>query len=147
MEKYSQAGCGLAFIAILIKNPYSDEKERHRSFSIRLIGEQAVQLARYSYRLLDSLAMENESELERVKRLALSKISQLLRDAATLFNQVHVTSAEVSQLKEIYQIYFNKYALFLPESLNVTLWTLGYALPYHAELLHKEFKIGYGIIS
>ena len=146
-QKYSQAGCGLPFIANLIKDHYSDEKERHKSLSIRLIGEQAVQLARYSYRLLDSLAMENESEQERVKRLALCKISQLLRDAATLFNKVHVTSAEVSQLKEICQIYFNIYALFLPESLNITVWTLGYALPYHADLLYKEFKIGYGIIS
>ena len=102
----------------MIKDHYSDEKERHKSLSIRLIGEQAVQLARYSYRLLDSLAMEDESEQERVKHLALCKISQLLRDAATLFNKVHVTSAEVSQLKEICQIYFNMYALFLPELLN-----------------------------
>ena len=131
----------------MIKDHYSDEKERHTSLSIRLIGEQAVQLARYSYWLLDSLAIENESEQERVKRLALCKISRLLRDAATLFNKVHVTSAEVSQLKEICQIYFNIYALFLPESLNITVWTLGYALPYHVELLYKEFKIGFGIIS
>ena len=32
-------------------------------------------------------------------------------------------------------------------SINVTTWTVGYAIPYHADLLFKQYKVGYGIVS
>ena len=108
----------------------------HKTLSIRLIGEQAIQLARYSYRLVDSLKSEAESEQEELKRLALSKICQLLRDATALFNKVNVTESEV-----------NIFTLFVPEGVNITVWTVGYAIPYHADLLYSQYKVGYGIIS
>ena len=31
--------------------------------------------------------------------------------------------------------------------MNVTTWTVGYAIPYHANLLFKLYKVGYGILS
>lgn len=31
--------------------------------------------------------------------------------------------------------------------MNITVWTMAYALPYHASLLYDNYKIGYGIIS
>lgn len=31
--------------------------------------------------------------------------------------------------------------------MNVTTWTVGYAIPYHANLLFKLYKVGYGIVS
>ena len=131
-----QPGCGLAFVANLIKEHYNDESMHHKTLSIRLIGEQAIQLARYSYRLVDSLKSEAESEQEELKRLALSKICQLLRDATALFNKVNVTESEV-----------NIFTLFVPEGVNITVWTVGYAIPYHADLLYSQYKVGYGIIS
>ena len=29
----------------------------------------------------------------------------------------------------------------------MTVWTVGYAIPYHANLLYKQYKVGCGIIS
>ena len=99
------AGCGLPFIARLVKEHHNEDHGHGRKLTVRLIGEQAIQLARYSYRLLESLKTKDESKEEEIKRLALCKIAQLLRDAATLFNKVHVTAAEVLQLKEICQTF------------------------------------------
>lgn len=44
-------------------------------------------------------------------------------------------------------MYFNFIALFFPSSINVTTWTVGYVIPYHAELLFEKYKVGYGIVS
>ena len=38
-------------------------------------------------------------------------------------------------------------SLFFPENVNLTVWTIGYAVPYHAEQVWEKYKIGYGIIS
>lgn len=42
---------------------------------------------------------------------------------------------------------FNLMSLFFSSSVNVTTWTVGYAIPYHANLLFKNYKVGYGIVS
>ena len=44
-------------------------------------------------------------------------------------------------------MYFNLIALLFSSSINVTTWTVGYAIPYHAQLLFKKYKVGYGIVS
>ena len=74
-------------------------------------------------------------------------MAQYLRDAGTLFNKVDTNSAEINQLHETCTIYFNLLALFFPDDVNLTAWTVGYAIPYHAELLYNRYKLGYGIIS
>ena len=51
-------GCGLAFVASLIREHYKDKDKRSNNLSIRLIGEQAIALARYSYRLVDALVVQ-----------------------------------------------------------------------------------------
>jgi hypothetical protein len=38
-------------------------------------------------------------------------------------------------------------ACFFPNHLNVTTWTVAYAIPWHAFKLYDTFKVGYGIIS
>ena len=91
--------------------------------------------------------MEGESGAQKIKRLALGKVAHFLQDAGTLFNKVDTNSTEINQLHETSTIYFNLLALFFPDDVNLTAWTVGYAIPYHAELLYKKYKVGYGIIS
>ena len=50
-------------------------------------------------------------------------------------------------VKSTCEMYFNLFSLFFNESCNSTVWTLGYALPYHCQLIFNEYKIGYGILS
>ena len=92
-------GCGLAYLRTKLEEHYNDEAKRFNKLSTRLIGEQAIVLARYSYRLVDCLKTGNETEGEKLKRLALSKIVEYLRNAGGLFNKIYVNSpGEVDQL-------------------------------------------------
>ena len=141
-------GCGLAFLKTKIEEHHKDEAKRFNKLSIRLVGAQAIQLARHSYRLVDCLKTTNETEAEKLKRSALSKIVEYLRNAGGLFNKIFVnTPSEIDQLNEFCQLYFNLLAIFFPESINVTVWTVGYALPYHARKLYEDYGIGFGILS
>jgi len=140
-------GCGLSFVAKKVKEHYSDDSKRHNKLPLRLIGHQAILLAQYSYRLVDSLVAANESQGQYIRRQALTKIGEYLRDAGTLFNKLETNTSELDLLKELCTMYFNLNSLFFSHSLNVTVWTVGYALPYHAVLLYSKYKCGYGIIS
>ena len=141
-------GCGLSYLRSKLEEHHSDEGKRFNKLSIRLIGEQAIVLARHCYRLIDCLASDNETEGEKLKRLALSKIAEYLRNAGALFNKIHVQClGEIDQLDEFCQHYFNMLVLFFPESINVTVWTVAYAIPYHARKLYDKYGIGFGILS
>ena len=88
-----------------------------------------------------------ESEAQKLKRLALGKIAQYLRNTGTLFNKVVTNKQEVDQLQDYLTQYFNLLVLFFPASINVTVWTMGYAIPYHASALFENYRVGLGIIS
>ena len=140
-------GCGLPYLAKKVKEHFQDEKKRFNKLPVRLIGDQAITIARHSYRLVDSLKTSNETEGQRLRRLALSKAIEYLRNACGLFNKINTTSAEIDQLVEFCEYYFNQLSLFFPESITVTTWTVGYAIPYHAKELFHKYKVGLGIIS
>ena len=138
-------GCGLAFVAREVREHCSDQSKRSNNLSIRLIGRQAISLAKYSYRLIDCLETENETG----QRNFIGKLweKQPSRDAGALFNKIDTNQMEVSQLKDTLTSYFNLLSLFFPSSVNVTVWTVAYAIPYHAQLLYDEYKVGFGILS
>ena len=49
MRKASgKRGCGLGYLALRVRDHYSDESNRYNKLSVRLIGNQATALARYS---------------------------------------------------------------------------------------------------
>jgi hypothetical protein len=105
-------GCGLSFVARHVEEHYADTTHRSNNLSTRLIGRQAIALARYGYRILDVLEVENESPAELINRKALGKAMQFLRNAGTLFNKVEATAAEIGQLNRNLSDYFNVLALF-----------------------------------
>lgn len=140
-------GCGLAYLANKVEEHYSNEHKRHNRLPVRLIGAQAIALARFGYRLADCLQYEGETDGQRLCRIALSKSIQFLRNAGGLFNKIHISIAELSELEEFCELYFNLLVLFFPEFVNITVWTVGYAIPYHARKLYNEYRIGIGILS
>ena len=139
-------GCGLAPLAARISEHYNENK-RHNKLPVRLIGDQAITLAQYGFRLIDCLKTDDESAAEKLKRQALTKIAEYLRNAGGLFNKIFTNDTEIVQLQEYCELYFCLYALFFPSHVNVSVWTMGYAIPYHAQKLYQTFKIGYGITS
>ena len=104
-------GCQPAFLAQRIREHYNNKEKRSNNISTRLIGEQGISLARYSYRLIDALGMEDESGPQKIQRLALGKVAQCLRDAGTLFNKVDTNTAEINERRDTCTCYFNLLAL------------------------------------
>ena len=51
-------GCGLGYLASIVKEHFSDETNRYNKLPDRLIGNQAIALARYYYRLVGTLESE-----------------------------------------------------------------------------------------
>lgn len=108
----SELGCGLVYLASVVKEHYGDESQRHNKLPVRLIGDQAFALANFSYRLIDSLKISEESPAQKLKRLVLGKIAQFLRNAGALFNKIEISAVDLGQLKEFCTLYFNLYVLF-----------------------------------
>lgn len=137
----------MSFVASKIREHHNDKDHRANNLSTRLIGEQAIALAKYSYRLIDALEITDESSAQKMKRQALGKAAEHLRNAGTLFNKVDTNLREVEQINENLTTYFNLLSLFYSSSVNITVWTVAYAIPYHASLLFEKYNIGFGILS
>ena len=140
-------GVGLPFIAKQVKQHHDNAKICYNKLQVRLIGVQAIKLAQYYYRLVDCIACENKSEAQKLIRLSLSKIGQMLRDAGSLFNKINCNNSDLELLSETLSIYYNLHALFFPDRVTLTVWTMGCALRYHAVKLYNEYSVGYGIVS
>ena len=96
----------------MIKDHYNDEAQRHKKLPVRLIRDQAIALANFSLRLIDALKVLDESPAQKLERLALGKIAQLLRNAGALFNKTEVSPSYLGKLTEFCTLYFNLYAIF-----------------------------------
>lgn len=140
-------GCGLPYIAKELKEHFRSNKKFNK-IPIRIIRAQAIQLSRYSYRLLDVMMGKNENNPSlTITLLALAKICETLGKIGSLMNPVEIDNAMVMELTENCGLYFNLFSLFFKHACNSTVWTLGYVVPYHARLLYDRYKIGYGILS
>lgn len=98
-------GCGLGYLVTKMKEHYSFESTRHNKLPIRLIGEQAIALANYSYRLVDGLVVIHESQPQRLRRFALGKLVEYLRNVGVLINKIAVCPDYIVQLKERYSFF------------------------------------------
>ncbi|XP_047145027.1 uncharacterized protein LOC124818342 [Hydra vulgaris] len=147
-KESDELGCGLKFLAKNIRKHYENESKKLNKLETRLIGAQAIALAQYSFRLVDILQVANESSIEKLKRAALAKICESLRDAGVLINKFNFTSENYpAEVSKYCSTYFKLFSLFFPESCQSTVWTMGYVVPYHALEIYKKYHVGYGVLS
>lgn len=66
-QRLEKGGCGLGYLASHIREHYNDESKRHTKLPVRLIGNQAIALDRYAYRLVDTLCSADESGAQKIK--------------------------------------------------------------------------------
>lgn len=66
----------------------------------------------------------------------LSKVCQLLRDIGALINQVTLSNENyVGKIQLLCRQYSSLYALEFPQHFQLTVWTMGYVIPYHTKKL------------
>ena len=85
----------------------------------------------------------------KIKLFVLAKICQSLRDIGSMISRVIVSSSYPEDIRKICTYYFNLFALYFKENCNVTVsvWTMGYVIPYHVNKLYTEYKVGYDILN
>lgn len=81
-----------------------------------------------------------------LKQLALGRIVHYLRNAYVVFNKLLSTPVELLEFDENGKLCFNLMCLFYPTNVNVTTWTVAYAIPYHDFKLYDMYKVGCGTI-
>ena len=140
-------GCGLKSVALSVREHYDDEATRSNMLTTRLIGEQAIKLANYGYRLADLFCVECGNGALYFKYLVICKLVEILRNIGSLISRVTVNQNYPSDVHKLCTLYHNLISLFFAERCNVTVWNIGYALPYHVQLLYEKYEIGYGITS
>ena len=128
MKPVKSGGCGLAFAASSILQHHACESTRYTKLTYRINGEQAIKLARYSYRLIDDL-LTGVSGIQKIKFQALAKICHYLRDIGVQINRVDVPESYPDNVHELCTSYFNLFALFYRDNCNITVWTWG--MLYH----------------
>lgn len=144
----AMSGCGMRFVGKMIEEHYADEKKRLKTPEVRLIGAQAILLAQYGHRLVDTLKLQSESDVQAVTRLALAQIVISLRDVGSLINKVYINNETYPDDVSFFcKKYFNLFSLFFPLRCNITVWTMGYVVPFHAKEIFNNFRVGYGILS
>ena len=67
--------------------------------------------------------------------------------AHCLIKSIVSNNSDLELLSETLSIYYNLHALFFPDRVTLTVWTMGCALRYHAVKLYHEYSVGYGIVS
>ncbi len=97
--------------------------------------------------LIHSLAMPNESEKNQLRLVILSFCCLKFRDTVSLFSCIIVADASVvTDLKKCCLQFFNVVSLMLA-NVTPTVWTVGYAIPRHFEMIHEKYGVGLGINS
>ena len=97
--------------------------------------------------LVKSLSNENDGKADRQAVLVFAFMGQRLRDCVSLFSRFDITEAELNQLSTMACEYLRINAMFSPDSVNPTIWTLGYVVPVHAHQVFEKYKQGLGLVT
>ena len=93
--------------------------------------------------LIKALSCDEDDPISRLQLCAFAYVGLQLRDSVSRFSRVTIDETVVGELSESCRVYFNASAMFL-NNVTPTVWTIGYALPYHVGLLYQKFSLGLG---
>ena len=81
---------------------------------------------------------------ESLRLMSVAFAALQLRDAVSKFSRVETNAAICQELKVHCQLFFNTCSLLM-KSVNPTVWSVGYAIPFHNAAVFREFGFGLGI--
>ena len=119
---------------------WNDDK-KGKTFATRFTGETSLKIAQNYMKICQCI--ENDTY-----RALMAYTAKQLRNISALVAKVDVTDGE-QYLKQLDDTCFNFYVAKCLAGGKVKLsdWTLGFAVPFHAEDIWKRYECGYGIIS
>ena len=114
-------------------------------FSYRFTGKETKVFCRKFMFVLQALSDPVDSTVTQLKLASIAFCCVQLRDAVSYFSRVNITQAEVEKCKLACLHFFNACVLF--KSVTPTLWTVGYAIPRHLQILFDRYGMGLGLNS
>ena len=121
-------------------------KGRNGSLSYRFTGKETKIFCQKFMTLIKAISCDEDDPINRLQLCAFAFVGLQLRDCISRFSRVTVDETVMGELSESCSKYFNGCALFLG-NVTPTVWTIGYAVPYHTGLLYRKFGVGLGINS
>lgn len=112
------------------KQWFNETQEAGAVLHYRFTGKDSRCFCHNFMRLIKWLSCESDSRKECQTVLALAYLGVRLRDCVSLFNRFEITLDQIDQLSVACYEYFKVNSMFLPRSVNPTVWTLGHIVPH-----------------
>ena len=126
---------------------FSEKRKKGIQFSYRFTGLESKKFSwNFASLIQEVLKIGNLSQGSVTQLHTLAFAGLKLRDAAAIYSRVDINSQQVEDLKTMCHDYFTAHRLLL-NGVNPTVWTLGYAIPYHTKQLVEKLGFGLGLNS
>lgn len=134
-------------LARKVKKWFDETQGNGQDLQYRFTGKDSRLLCHNFMRLIKWLSSENDSHQQRKTVLIFAYLGLRLRDCVSLFSRFDITVEQLTELSINAHDYYRVNALFLPTSVNPTVWTIGHIIPAHTKELHDKYGQGLGIVT
>ena len=107
---------------------------RKSSFSYRFTGKETRIFCHKFMFVLQALSNATDPPATTLRLVSIAFCCLQLRDAVSYFSRVNITQLEVEKCRKACLYSFNANVLLL-KSVTPTVWTVGYAIPRHLQIL------------
>ena len=126
---------------------FSEKRKKGVQFSYRFTGLESKRFSwNFASLIQEVLKIANLSQGSVLKLHTLAFAGLNLRDSAAIYSRVEVNKQQTENLKTMCQHDFTANCLLL-SGVNPTVWTVGYAIPYHTNQLFEKMGFGLGLNS
>ena len=96
--------------------------------------------------LIACLRNDSDSPETQLRLAAIAYCCLELRDPISYFSRVNIDQAGIDGCKKACQYFYNANMLLF-NNITPTIWTIGYAIPRHTQILFDKYGLGLGLNS
>jgi hypothetical protein len=123
---------------------FAEKRKSGINYCFRFTGLESKKFAwNFSFLVQELLSIDGISEQIQVKIHALAFVALQLRDSAAIYSRVSIDADLTELLGVKCKQYFNASCLFF--GVNPSVWSIGYAIPYHTRQLFESTGFGLGL--
>ena len=129
-------------LAKKVKKWFDENQCRQNDLQYRFTGKESRAFCHHFSTLLSLLKLPSDSRKQIQTILALHYVGLRLRDCCSIINRFDMKQVDIDKLSVLAREYYRANALFLPTSVNPTIWTIGNVVPFHAQQVYDKYKQG-----
>ena len=130
-----------------VKRWFDDTQGHGADMQYRFTGKDSRRFCHNYMSLVKALCDANDTRKDRQAILVFAYIGTRLRDIVSLMNRFDISKEQLAQLRLVASEYLRANAMFLPSSVNPTIWTLGHVVPVHAEHVFAQYNTGLSLVT